>query len=330
MACRFTSGTDPHTGRRLRAEVLDSVPDAALIVAYCWDTVPEHLIDSCHMGEDEAMAVAEDILARATYFAALHPELRHVLSAPFLEEVATYDPRDALITTKAAVSVVVRSSELEAAHARQQVKAADIKVLTTAAATPLSHLLAATHLAAIQPPGRNVFVGLGKEYPRAWACLAALAEAFDREGARVGYNLPDAPIPAMPLAHEHTDAKDSIQHKGAVITSAIDPGFDAKLIEAITMATHHHMPLFVPTLSRISRNLDKLLRVIELLLAHGASILTTNYLLRVNEVWLRKRHFVIPDNYEPLAGLRETTGLSGVHRNVAEQVLGELEERGDN
>ena len=84
------------------------------------------------------------------------------------------------------------------------------------------------------------------------------------------------------------------------------------------------MPVFVPTLSRFSRNLGKLMLIIEYLLARGVPILTTNYLLRAGDAWVRRGQLVMPDNAHPVAGLAVMRGLIGVHREIARQVASDL------
>ena len=286
--------------------------------------MPHLLVEECGLSKTQAKEIGEDILARANYLAALNVWQHRPLVAPFMEEVAGYDPRSAPWEHKAAVSVVVRSSLLEEAHVSGQVKADHLRALTTVAVQPVAGFIAATTNIRFEPPGHNPFADLYATYPRAWACLTALRAAIDQGGGRVGYQEPEAPVPLVPTASEHADAKPDSQHEGAVIFSAIDPRFDQQLISMLTAAIQHQAPIFVPTLSRFSRNLDKLLRVIELLLARGVTIVTTNYLLRPGEVWVRRHHIVQPDNHDPLDGLRNTTGLSGVHRNVVERIVASL------
>lgn len=76
--------------------------------------------------------------------------------------------------------------------------------------------------------------------------------------------------------------------------------------------------LGVSSLSRISRNSRKQLRVLEFLLAHKARILTTNYLLTSKEVWVRRHDLVKPDSESPMNGFRDLSGLSGSHRKTVE------------
>jgi hypothetical protein len=113
-----------------------------------------------------------------------------------------------------------------------------------------------------------------------------------------------------------------------VLFTAADPRFDEHLVEQLAQVVAQHAPLFVPTLSRLSRNQDKLFGIVEYLLAHGATILTTNYMLRPGDVSVRRRSFVRPDNWHATSGLDDLSGLSGVRRAVATQVRAALAEPG--
>ena len=75
------------------------------------------------------------------------------------------------------------------------------------------------------------------------------------------------------------------------------------------------------SLSRISRNSRKLLRVLEFLLVHRARIFTANYLLTPKEVWVRRYELVKPDSEHPMKGFYEMSGLSGSHRKTAESYV---------
>jgi hypothetical protein len=102
--------------------------------------------------------------------------------------------------------------------------------------------------------------------------------------------------------------------------SAIDPRFDQRLIAMLEAAAYEGMVLWVSALSRISRNLDKLLRALEFLLAHSATVLTTNYMIRTGDVWVRRDTLVKPVSNDPHACLTDSTGLTGAHKKAYEQV----------
>lgn len=63
---------------------------------------------------------------------------------------------------------------------------------------------------------------------------------------------------------------------------------------------------------------EKLHRILEYLLAHNATLLTTNYLIRSSDVWVRRGELVKPDSRRPGVGLTQTRGLAGTHRKLAE------------
>jgi hypothetical protein len=106
--------------------------------------------------------------------------------------------------------------------------------------------------------------------------------------------------------------------------SAIDPRFDQRLVEMLDAAAFQGVVLWLSALSRISRNLDKLLQALEFLIAHNATILTTNYMIRSSDVWVRQGSYVNPVSNDPTACLRHTAGLSGAHRKAYEQISMEL------
>lgn len=53
------------------------------------------------------------------------------------------------------------------------------------------------------------------------------------------------------------------------------------------------------SLSRISRHLGKLLQAVQYLLAHDIPTLTTNYLLRPHEIWVRRCELAAVDHEDP-------------------------------
>jgi hypothetical protein len=91
-----------------------------------------------------------------------------------------------------------------------------------------------------------------------------------------------------------------------------------------TMSMSGEVVLCVSALSRYSRNSAKLHRILEFLLAHQATILTTNYLIRPGDVWVRRGELVKPVSADPFAGFAQTRGLVGAHRKLAENVTAQL------
>ncbi len=76
-----------------------------------------------------------------------------------------------------------------------------MKGITTMAAAPLSHFLAARRRCPVTVE-RNMFADLADAFPRAWACLGAVALAYGAGGGRWPYRAPAAPVP-LPVAEFH-------------------------------------------------------------------------------------------------------------------------------
>src|SRR6266567_5677850 len=151
-------------------------PDPGHFERFCRIIIPGILTDVCHVEKGLAARVGEDILVRAESYAALENTVRDALVAPFAEEVAGYEPAGSPLELKGAVAVVVRSSLLEEAHSHGPVEAGGIEGITTMAAAPLSHFLAARRRNPVAVAD-NQFADLASACPRAWACLGAVALA---------------------------------------------------------------------------------------------------------------------------------------------------------
>ena len=300
-----------------------SQPDARHFERFCREIVPGLLTDVCHVDEELAVQVGKDILARAESYAALDDTARNVLISPFAEEVAGYEPAGSSLDLKGAVSVVVRSSLLEEAHSHGPVEAGGIQGITTMAAAPLSHFLAARRRFPVTVKD-NLFAGLADAYPRAWSCLGSVALAYGAGGGRWPYRVRAAPVPELPLVE--VDAPEAEDRENAVVLSGIDTRFDQLFVQRMREAAEDGETVWLTaSLSRISRNLDKLLRAMEYLLAHDVPILTANYLLRPHEVWVRRGELAPVDHGDLLAAWRISRGLSGVHRAMVATAVKRLE-----
>jgi hypothetical protein len=281
------------------------------------------LTDACHVDEDLAAQMGEDILVRAESYAALDDTARDVLMSPFAEEVVGYEPTDSSLELKGAVAVVVRSSLLEEAHSHGPVEAGGIKGITTMAAAPLSHFLAARRRCPVTVKD-NQFADLADACPRAWACLGAVALAYGAGGGRWPYRVLAAPVPELPIAEVEAPRADDRQN--AVLLSGIDTRFDQLFVQRMREGAEDGDAVWLTaSLSRISRHLGKLLQAMEYLLAHDVPILTANYLLRSHDVWVRRGEMAPINHQDPLAAWRVSRGLSGAHRATVTNVVKQLE-----
>jgi hypothetical protein len=297
-------------------------PDPNHLIGFCRKVMPGMLTDACGVDPELAGDIGEDVLMRAESFGSLPQREQDVLIAPFVEEVFDHRPHDCSLALKAQVTVVVRNSLLEQAHHSGPL-ASGIAAITEYAAGPLSHFLAARRKEPIGYRGPNPFDGLPARYPRAWACLSALTDVF-ADGGRRTLKLPQAPVPALPAGDEVAPARAAAHDENIRVFSAIDGRFDQHMLEQLSQAADGDMVLCVSALSRYSRNSGKLHWVMEYLLAHNATILTTNYLIRPTDVWVRSGELVKPISANPYAGLANIRGLAGAHRKLAETVTAQL------
>jgi hypothetical protein len=125
-----------------RAQSQQGEPDPGHFERCCVEIVPE-MLARWEVSEELAPRVGEDILMCAESFGALSQETRDALIAPFVEEVACYEPQSAPLPLRGAVAVVVRSSLLEEAHANGPVTASGIKGVTSLAAMLVERTLQA-------------------------------------------------------------------------------------------------------------------------------------------------------------------------------------------
>ena len=294
-------------------------PDPNHVIKYCGEVLPDLLTTACHVDAELAERIGADVLQRAEALATLPTRDQDALIAPFVEEVFDHKPLDSPLDLKAKVTLVVRNSLLEQAHHDGSLDSG-ILTITEYAAAPLSHFLAARRRQPVHYPGPNPFTDLATRYPRAWACLHALTDGF-ADGGRQPLHLPAAPTPEMPSSDEITTTTTASTHNpAATVFSAIDPRFDQHLIDLLTNATTDGFALCTSALSRYSRNSDKLHRILEYLLAHHATILTTNYLIRPTDVWVRRGNLVKPNSSDPYPGVAQTRGLAGTHRKLTEAI----------
>jgi hypothetical protein len=225
---------------------------------------------------------------------------------------------EAPLDLKAQVTVVVRNGALEQAHHNGPL-GSGIVAVTEYAAAPLSQFLAARRRKPIDYRGPNPFAGLQDRYPRAWACLETITDTF-AGGGRRPLRLPAGPVPELPRGDEVVTSMTSSEDSGAIVFSAIDPRFDDHLVAMLSQAIEEDTVLVTSALSRYSRNSEKLHRILEHLLAHHATVLTTNYLIRSTDVWVRRADLIKPDSKRPYEGLAQTRGLAGTHRKIAETI----------
>ncbi|MEW2314643.1 recombinase family protein [Streptomyces bauhiniae] len=304
----------------------NSTDESTFAQDFCRTQLPK-VLTRAGVSASDAQAVAADVLHRAQMLAALPVAYFDVLITPFIEEISQHRPVSAPAWLRAAVVVAVRNSRLEDFHALGgPLRAADVATITEAATDPLAALL--------EKPSRlvhdNPLAGFDTAFPRAWACLTALSDLMESgNGEETSYTLPPAPLPQLPgpdesIRAEHSSMK-AVGGFKAVVASGVDPRFDQDLIrmmQQVREGAAEVVPL--SALSRLSRNSAKQLRVLEFLLAHQVTVVTTNYLLAPGTVGVRARPLVKPDSYDLRRSFKSLRGLGPAHTRWAKALRKQL------
>jgi hypothetical protein len=210
------------------------------------------------------------------------PDLAPLL-APYLDVAEWNEPRDIPVQVRAFATVAVRNSALEDLHLSDHIEQSDWRVLTMAAAHHFAALAKNQTAATITLDG-DPFLGLdAATYPFAHAAFTALASI--KLGETATWEMPTAPprdLPAGDASIKRTDAGQDILH-------AMDDRISLALSEGIRRACEKEILLGVPSLKHLSRNLQKLFRIVDTVLSHGGVIVTQNVLLGPGEAVRRAR-----------------------------------------
>lgn len=267
------------------------------------DEVLPSLLDQAGVAAVEAVAIVSDVAQRGRDYAGGGRGSRRALRAPFLDDVVDFAPTEAPIGCKADVAAVVRNSVLEDVHARGLV-GDDALTQITYLATGAFNAWLIKHATEADGAPVGVFAAVA-DHPRAYAALQALALAAER-GGRQAFRMPDGPIPELPPPGMHEAVGGKVRRSGL---STLDDQF-LRNLQAV--AEGEMDVLFASSLSRFSRDSGRLASVIEHVLAHRGTLLTTNFLLRPREAFSRRPPLIGANSHDPLSVIT-TDGLSGLH-----------------
>lgn len=193
------------------------------------------------------------------------------LIAPFLEVAGQHEPVEVPVRLRALALLGVRNSDLEDLHLAGVIRQDDWSMLTQAAGHALSRIADA-------PPGAasgstDPFEGVIEANPTATAAFSVLARLSPGEEAT--WMPPDRELPEIPTS----DGPQRMLPDGYEIRHATDAGISMRLAEIMRQRAEDKGVLVVPSLKHLSRSPPKLFRVVDVLLAHGATIATANVLL---------------------------------------------------
>lgn len=248
------------------------------------------------------------------------PLFRETLLTPVREEAVFYRPTSATLEVRSLVVLGIRNSLIEdwhSGHFGRTVPLSDaaMRDLTRTAIRYFADQPASAFTCATVAP--DVFGDLPTKYPAAWQALSQLAALADGETSRRFQ--PVKPVAGV-LNSLGADVAGSIQpgYRWAILSGmseVIDPAL-ADSLRAVAQA--ERAMFFTPCFKMISRNLDKLLKVIEVVLASGWPLVTVNYYLNSGLVQRRQQLWPPPHStgevQTRLADPRLLSGVAPEHR----------------
>lgn len=260
--------------------------------------------------------IAERLASILSHWADEH--FRRTVLVLGTEEASFWEPRSASLEIRALVVVAVRNSLLTDLNAdraytkelrsrRQLLPDRLMPSITSRAIKYFDGIdLSTTRVEA----ETDQFGSFSTRYPNAWHVLSLLGNSSEAE---ITCTLPMAEAEPMPLS----TGKRDVQSR-TVVESGIDPRWGGQLSSILRKIQQRDLDLFMTfALKGVTRNPKKLLGIIDLVLRHGATMLTPNYLLsptylaRRNPL-LRPAHFMS----EMDAQVSNPEGLSDRHREL--------------
>ena len=212
------------------------------------------------------------------------------------EEATYYDPASAPLDVRALVVVGVRNSQLENWHAVQKngqpgpIDDEALKWLTTTAVRWWARELATPQTWLDHTSAADTWQPLPTMYPAAWQALAALSSLTP---TRLEADfLPVMPCPDLILYRTARPAESTTRH--TAVLSGASPEIDQGLA-TVLYQLHSGQVFYVDSFKMLTRNLVKLMRVLEFLLMRGGSLTTTNCHLTSGYV-TRRRDLLRPSH----------------------------------
>jgi hypothetical protein len=209
-----------------------------------------------------------------------HPELLGPLMAPYLEVANRHEPFDLPVTSRALALIGVRNSELENLHLAGVIEQSDWRLLTQAAAHALNRIARAPveeRVVSVDP-----FADLLEDYPTAAAAFAVLASMAP--GQERSWTPPAVSPPPLP----ESDICVPLTSDGREVRDAMEERLSLRMTQIIEQRAADRGFFGLPSLKHISRNPRVLFGVVDVLLAHGATVVTANVWLSPDHIRMRE------------------------------------------
>lgn len=188
---------------------------------------------------------------------------------------------------KCFVVVTIRNSPFETLQSRNYAQSglsselpdSKIQAITKKAISYFNQLNFADLSEAAKQDDRHfdIYGELARRFPVAWTALEQLAGAAKKtiEYAKEPFERPFA-LDGVPLTDiDHADIDD--RKKFEAVLDGYSPDIDPQLSVALYNAVTYHVPFAVDCFKMVTRNIEKLLQIMEFLLTHDRALVTSNY-----------------------------------------------------
>jgi hypothetical protein len=213
-------------------------------------------------------------------------EFRRTLLTTGLEEATFYEPREN-IELRCFVVIAIRNSQFENLVSNRKaamelglktspIPEEDVKIFTQRAINHFKNIdfeKCSNNL--VMAERNDIFIDLKDKYPVAWNALSELgkwsnkAQVFDRLEYKP---FKIAELQPIPMIHPEKMTRIDIQ-------SGIDDKLDKGLLEVLNRISVDLQPIFyTDSFKMLTRNIDKLVKVIEYVLRKDCIFMTSNYL----------------------------------------------------
>jgi len=224
------------------------------------------------------------------------------------------------------VVVTIRNSDFEriasdncaSAGLTQAISPADIKLVTSTAISYFSKQNFPAMAREITKPDFDKYGDLAAKYPLAWRALRELAQMKSQS---LEY---DEPATTAPVDIEIIPPRGEITMMGSanrqyVVADGYSFSRDRELTASLQMSAKHHMPFAVDSFKACTRNIEKLLIIMEYLLQNGTEFVTSNYMIANGHIE-RRINLLKPgsDYNEMRRNWQHTAGLCPYHKRVLE------------
>ena len=227
------------------------------------------------------------------------------------------------------VVVAIRNSEFESlqskAHKQAGLKSeigdVDVRKITSSA---IEYFCDADFLSlqkAMKRPSPDKYYDLSRKYPVSWNALTYLANAKTQSVNFDGINIKaGSTIEMIPTDN---DAKTVIcdmtgnVSKVTLISDGISFAIDSHLRGLLADCIDYKIPFLVPSFKFLTRNIEKLLLIIEHLISNDVPFVTANYYISNGHAARRMKLIRAGRSYDDgIRAFKDTAGLTAKHRAV--------------